>query len=128
MLEGPVGSTLLRLALPMMMGIVSVMLINIVDTFYIGQLGVRELAAISFAFPVISTLMSMVFGLGIGTSAVLSRAIGKGHLARVRQLTTHSLLLIALGMVFISFLGIMTLNPFFRYMGAEEHLNTLIPE
>ena len=128
MLEGPVGSTLLRLALPMMMGIVSVMLINIVDTFYIGQLGVRELAAISFAFPVISTLMSLVFGVGIGTSAVLSRAIGKGHLVRVRQLTTHSLLLIALGMVFISFLGIMTLNPLFRAMGAEEDLIPLIHE
>ena len=128
MLEGPVGSTLLRLALPMMMGIVSVMLINIVDTFYIGQLGVRELAAISFAFPVISTLVSMVFGLGIGTSAVLSRAIGKGHLVRVRQLTTHSLLLIALGMVFISFLGIITLNPLFRAMGAEEDLIPLIRE
>ena len=128
MLEGPVGSTLLRLALPMMMGIVSVMLINIVDTFYIGQLGVRELAAISFAFPVISTLMSLAFGLGIGTSAVLSRAIGKGHMARVRQLTTHSLLLIALGMVFISFLGIMTLNPLFRAMGAEEDLIPLIRE
>ena len=128
MLEGPVESTLLRLALPMMMGIVSVMLINIVDTFYIGQLGVRELAAISFAFPVISTLMSLAFGLGIGTSAVLSRAIGKGHMARVRQLTTHSLLLIALGMVFISFLGIMTLNPLFRAMGAEEDLIPLIHE
>ena len=76
MLEGPVESTLLRLALPMMMGIVSVMLINIVDTFYIGQLGVRKMAAISFAFPVISTLMSLVFGIGIGTSAVLSRSIG----------------------------------------------------
>ena len=74
MLEGPVGSTLLRLALPMMMGIVSVMLINIVDTFYIGQLGVRELAAISFTFPVISTLMSLAFGVGIVTSAVLSRS------------------------------------------------------
>ncbi len=96
MLEGPVESTLLRLALPLVMGIISVMLINIVDTFYIGQLGVRELAAISFTFPVISTLMSLAFGLGIGTSAVLSRAIGKGHLVRVRQLTTHSLLLISL--------------------------------
>ena len=66
MLEGPVGSTLLRLALPMMMSIVSVMLINIVDTFYIGQLGVRELAAISFTFPVIFTVISLAFGVGMG--------------------------------------------------------------
>ena len=128
MLEGPVESTLLRLSLPMVMGIISVMLINIVDTFYIGQLGVRELAAISFTFPVIFTVMSLAFGVGIGTSAVLSRAIGKGNLAKVQQLTTDSLILIALVMAFISFLGILSLKPLFLAMGAEEDLIPLIRE
>ena len=128
MLEGPVESTLLRLSLPMVMGIISVMLINIVDTFYIGQLGVRELAAISFTFPVVFTVMSLAFGVGIGTSAVLSRAIGKGNLAKVQQLTTDSLILIALVMAFISFLGILSLKPLFLAMGAEEDLIPLIRE
>ena len=128
MLEGPVESTLLRLSLPMVMGIISVMLINIVDTFYIGQLGVSELAAVSFTFPVIFTVMSLAFGVGIGTSSVLSRAIGKGNLAKVQQLTTDSLILIALVMAFISFLGILSLKPLFLAMGAEEDLIPLIRE
>ena len=58
MTEGPVGSSLIRLAVPMIFGLVSIMLFNLVDTFYISLIGARELVAISFTFPVTFTLMS----------------------------------------------------------------------
>ena len=126
MLEGAVGPTLLRLAIPMIMGIVSIMLINIIDTFYIGQLGVKELAAISFTFPVVFTVMSVSFGLGIGTSAVVSRAIGKGDRAQVRRLTTDSLYLTVIVMILASVLGLATIEPVFMAMGATEDLLPII--
>ena len=65
MLEGPVGPSLIRLAVPMIFGLVSILLINLVDTFYISMIGVQELVAISFTFPVTFTLMSFSFGIGI---------------------------------------------------------------
>ncbi|MGA1597875.1 MAG: MATE family efflux transporter [bacterium] len=126
MLEGPVGPTLFRLTLPMIMGIVSIMLINIIDTFYIGQLGVRELAAISFTFPVVFTVMSLAFGIGIGTSSVVSRAIGQGDPTRVRRLTTYSLYLTAVLMSLISAVGLITIEPVFTAMGASEDMLEII--
>ena len=78
MIEGPVGPSLIRLAVPMIFGLVSILLINLVDTFYISMIGVQELVAISFTFPVTFTLMSFSFGIGIGAAAVISRAIGEG--------------------------------------------------
>ena len=94
MTEGPVGPSLIRLAVPMIFGLVSIMLFNLVDTFYISLIGVRELVAISFTFPVTFTLMSFSFGIGIGATAVISRAIGEGDQHRVQRLTTDSLLLV----------------------------------
>ena len=96
MTEGPVGSSLIRLSVPMMFGLISIMLFSLVDTFYISLIGVRELVAISFTFPVTFTLMSFSFGIGIGASVVISRAIGEGDQHRVRRLTTDSLLLVSL--------------------------------
>ena len=83
MTKDPVGPSLIHLAIPMMFGLVSIMLFNLVDTFYISLIGVRELVAISFTFPVTFTLMSFAFGIGIGTSVVISRTIS------VREITTE---------------------------------------
>ena len=96
MTKDPVGPSLIHLAIPMMFGLVSIMLFNLVDTFYISLIGVRELIAISFTFPVTFTLMSFAFGIGIGASVVISRAIGEGDHHRVQRLTTDSLLLVTL--------------------------------
>ena len=39
MLKDPIGSTLIGLGLPMVLGILAIMLFNIVDTIYVGRLG-----------------------------------------------------------------------------------------
>ena len=63
MIADPVGPSLIQLTIPMIFGLVSILLINLVDTFYISLIGVKELVAISFTFPVTFTLMSFSFGI-----------------------------------------------------------------
>jgi Na+-driven multidrug efflux pump len=91
--EGPVVKTLISLTLPMVVGIIGMVMFNLIDTFFVGRLGTMELAAMSFTFPVILVINSFALGLGIGTSAVLSHAIGKGDHHKVQRLTTDGLLL-----------------------------------
>jgi len=50
LIHGPVGKSILSLMLPMMMGMVALLSYNLADTWFIGQLGTMELAAISFTF------------------------------------------------------------------------------
>ena len=102
------------------------MFINLIDTFYIGQLGVRELAAISFTFPVVFIVMSFAFGIGIGTSAVVSRAIGQEDREQASRLTTDSLYLTVGVMVLVSGLGLGTIEPVFTIMGASGDLLPII--
>ncbi len=128
MTEGPVGPSLIRLAVPMIFGLVSIMLFNLVDTFYISLIGVRELVAISFTFPVTFTLMSFSFGIGIGAAAVISRAIGEGDQHRVQRLTTDSLLLVALIIICVAGLSFFALDSIFTLMGASAESLPLIKE
>ena len=128
MIAGPVGPSLIRLAIPMIFGLVSILLINLVDTFYISLIGVKELVAISFTFPVTFTLMSFSFGIGIGAAAVISRAIGEGDHHRVQRLTTDSLLLVALIILVVAGLSYLNLDAIFRLMGASDESFPLIEE
>jgi len=128
MTEGPVGPNLIRLAIPMIFGLISILLINLVDTFYISMIGVRELVAISFTFPVTFTLMSFSFGIGIGAASVISRAIGEGDHHRVQRLTTDSLLLVALIILVVAGLSYLNLDAIFRLMGATDESLPLIEE
>ena len=112
----------------MMLGLVSVLLINLIDTFYISLIGVEELVAISFTFPVTFTIMSFSFGIGIGTSAVISRAIGEGNNNKVKRLTTDSLSLVTLIILAISGLSYYFLDFIFFSIGATYESLLLIKE
>ena len=128
MTEGPVGPSLIRLTIPMIFGLISILLMNLVDTFYISLIGVRELVAISFTFPVTFTLMSFSFGIGIGAAAIISHAIGEGDHQRVQRLTTDSLLLVTLIILFVSGLSYIYLHSIFSLMGASDESFLLIKE
>ena len=120
--EAPVVKTLVLLTLPMVVGIVGMVAFNLVDTFFVGRLGAMELAAMSFTFPVVLVISSLARGLGVGTAAVLSRAIGEGDRGRVRRLATDGLLLSLLIVLGFALAGIFTIDPLFRALGADEQV------
>ena len=122
----PVAKTLILLTLPMIVGIAGMVAFNLVDTFFVGRLGTNELAAISFTFPVILVISSLARGLGVGASAVVSRAIGVGDRNIVRRLTTDSLLLSVIIVAAFVATGLMTIDPLFRLLGADERTLPLI--
>jgi O-antigen/teichoic acid export membrane protein len=124
--EGPVGPHLVRLTIPMIWGLLAFMTFGLVDTFFVGRLGAPELAAMSFAFPVMMVLISIAIGLGAGTSSVLARAIGEGDQERVKRLTTDSLVLAFLVVAVVSLAGIATIEPLFALLGAGPELRPLV--
>jgi MATE family multidrug resistance protein len=81
----------LRLALPLMIGQLSQMLIGVADTVMIGRLGVTELAALTFASALFH--IPFVFGLGVltGVSVVSSNAYGAGDSSGARSSCRHGL-------------------------------------
>jgi len=114
------------MAIPTAFGIGAVILFNVVDTVYVGHLGTRELAAMSFTFPVVFAVMSLAMGMSVGVTAVISRAIGEGDARKVARLTTHGLILAVLLVVLVSCFGLLSIEPLFSALGAEPELLPLI--
>lgn len=110
----------------MVFGLIGIHAFNLADTFFVGKLGVRELAAMSFTFPVVFVIGGLSLGLGLGASAVISRAIGQGDWHRVRRLTTDSLTLSVLIVALFVVAGLLTIDPIFRLLGATDDLLPLI--
>ncbi len=122
LLNSEIRPTLIKMTLPMMLGIVSLMLFNVADSYFVSQLGTEQLAALGFTFPVSFTVISLSIGLSIGTSATIARLIGSGDSDGARQLTTDNLLLTTLLMVCIASLAVMIIDPLFRLLGAGDQL------
>ncbi|MGB1585545.1 MAG: MATE family efflux transporter [Thermoplasmatota archaeon] len=119
MTAGPVGPTLRRLAIPMMGAMFAFLLFNLVDTFFVGQLGADELAAMAFTFPVVFVVMSLSAGLGAGGSAVIARAAGQKDHEKVSRMATHVVLLAVVIVLAISMTGLAFMEPLFRTLGAD---------
>ena len=126
LIEGPVQKTLIRLTIPMVLGTLGMVIFNLSDTFFVGQLGTNQLAALTFTFPVVLIVSSLAMGLGIGASAVISRAIGEGNHDKVKRLTTDSLTLSLIFVGFFALFGLFTINPLFRLLGASGEVLTYI--
>lgn len=128
LVEGPIASHLWRLCTPMAIGVIAVVGFNLVDTWFVSQLGVKELAAMSFTFPVVTIVGSIALGLGVGTTSVLSRAIGNGKDERIRRTATDALLLGVALVVVLATVGLLTIEPLFRALGATEETLPLITD
>ena len=126
--EGPVATQLRVMAAPMVWGLLATMSFNVVDTFYVAQLGNLPLAALSFTFPVVMVLTSVGIGLGAGTSSAVARAIGEGDAQKARRLATDATTLTMLVSILASLLGWLAMDPMFLALGATPDLLPLIRE
>jgi putative MATE family efflux protein len=126
LLEDPVSPTLKRMTIPMIYGMVLLMTFNLVDTFFVGLLGTQPLAAISFTFPITFTVISLTIGLGIGTSAVIAKALGKGENESAKNSGTAAIYLAAIVVGVLSFIGYCFIDEMFLLLGASEKLLPLI--
>ena len=118
--EGDIGASIRSMMLPMLVGMIALLSYNLVDTYFIGQLGTLELAAISFTFPVGFIVGAVTMGLGTGTAAVCSRLFGGKQFDEVERVAIHAILLgVMIGLLVVA-AGISTIDPVFTLLGADD--------
>lgn len=84
--SGPITSTLLRFALPMMLGDLLQQLYNIADTLIVGRfVGANALAAVGSAYTLMTFLTSILLGLSMGSGVAVSISFGRGEQDRMRR-------------------------------------------
>lgn len=122
LVSDPIKPTLWRMTWPVIIGVLTLISFNVVDTFFIGMLGTDPLAAVSFTFPVTFTVISLAIGLGIGTSAVIARKRGSGREEHARFDGAVALIVAGLLVSALSVLGYLFLEPIFTALQAQPRL------
>jgi putative MATE family efflux protein len=95
LLEGPILSTLLRLAAPNV--IVNMILIAVtasVDAHFVGRLGSSALAGLSLVFPLLMLMQQMAnSSMGGAVASAIARAIGSGRYEDAAALAVHGVVI-----------------------------------
>lgn len=121
-------ATLAKMAGAMLIGFLAAAAFNITDTYFVARLGTKELAAMSFTFPVAMLIHGLAMGVGVGASAVIARVIGQGQHRRVKRLTTDALLLAVAIVVVLVAVGLLTIRPLFTLLGATAETLPLVEQ
>ena len=120
LIEGNIKRQLYDLTWPMLLGMMGMVIFNLIDTYFVGKLGVQELAAISFCFPVVMFINSLSQGVGIGTSSLISRNIILTERKLVKMMASRAILLGVIVVLFFVIVGLLTIRPVFSALGAES--------
>lgn len=122
LVEGSIQDALIRMTLPMIVGMIMLFTFSLVDTWFISFLGTESLTAISFTFPVTFTVMSLAIGLGIGASAVVAKYLGASQYERAKEASTViNYISFALAAIVAGLVGLV-MDDLFMLMGASEEL------
>lgn len=120
--EGNIKKQLVSLTWPMLFGMMGMVIFNLVDTYFVGKLGVKQLAAISFSFPVIMFINSLSMSIGVGTSSLISRNIITESRENVRLMASRAILLGIIIVIFFVVLGLLTIHTVFTSLGAKPEI------
>lgn len=118
-------NTILALALPIIGGMTSQNIMNLVDTAMVGSLGAEALAAVGIAGFANFMCIAIVLGLGSGVQAIAARRKGEGNDAVMAWSLNGGLLLAVVIGLPLSIL-LYALTPwFFPYLVADPAVHSL---
>lgn len=116
--EGNIKKQLIQLTWPMLIGMVGLVLFNLTDTFYVGKLGVTQLAAMSFTFPVVMFINGISQGLGIGATSLISRNVILKKRKELKCMASRAILLGFTVVIVVVVTGLLTIQALFSSLGA----------
>lgn len=128
LVHDPVGSALFKTAVPTTIGVVAMIFYYLANTFFVSLLGTDELAALGFTFPATILVSYFGVGLGIGTSALVARALGSSDPLQAQKMTAASMLIgLLIGLAFI-YPALLTIDWIFPLLGAAPQRMALIDD
>lgn len=117
--RGSVSRHIRRIAVPASIGFFFNTMYNAVDTYFAGILSTEALAALSLSFPVFFIVIAMGTGVGTGSTALISNALGEGDRETAMAYTAQSLTFALASGIFLTLSGLAASPFLFRLLGAE---------
>ena len=127
--RGPVMGSMLRFALPMILGNLLQQFYNIADTLIVGKyLGSNALAAVGSSFTLMTFLTSILLGLCMGSGAVFSIRFGQRDEKRLNESICASFVLIGVLTVVLNLLTFLALDGIKGFLRVPEEVWPMMRE
>ena len=119
----PIGSLLMKYAVPAVVAMTASSLYNMVDRIFIGhipEVGTLSLGGLAVTFPVMN--LSAAFGamVGVGASTLMSIKLGQKDYANAERTLGNLVTLNVIIGILLGILGLVFIHPLLMFFGASE--------
>ncbi len=127
--QGPVMKTMLRFAIPMILGDLLQQCYNIADTLIVGKfLGPGALAAVGSAFSLMTFLTSILLGLAMGSGTVFSIRFGQRDTLSLKECILASFTLLGIVTVVLNILIFIGIDWIIWFLRTPSELKVMMKE
>lgn len=120
---GHEGKLIFQFAAPMLLGNIFQQLFSVIDSIVVGNyIGKTALAAVGASFPVIFVMVSLIIGLVMGTTVVISQYYGAGDLVKVRRAIDTMYIYSFVAGVIATVAGLILARPLLRLLVLPEEI------
>jgi putative MATE family efflux protein len=124
-LTGEPEKAIVKLSIPMMIGMLLQTIYNLADAIWISGLGHEALSAIGIFFPIFMGIVSLSSGLSIGVSSAISRRIGAKNRESANRCASYGLSLSLILGISITLLLLATMEKIIDLMSVEDLVASL---
>ena len=122
----PIGSLLVKQAVPASIGILVMSLNMIVDTIFVGRwIGPLAISAITVVIPITFFIAALGLAIGIGGSSVLSRALGANQTTKALGVFGNMSTLTFLSSGLLAIVGLVFQDTLINFFGADDSFRDL---
>ncbi|MDW7729905.1 MAG: MATE family efflux transporter [Bacillota bacterium] len=120
--EESITKLLIRFSVPATISMLVTATYNIVDTIFVGRLGIEAIAALSVAFPFQMLLGALGIGTGVGAASLISRSLGANQKDVARKAIGQVITLSVIYGIIIAVVGWFYLDPILVLFGATPEI------
>src|SRR6056297_2110061 len=116
----PISKAILLLSIPMVLEQVMESIFALADIFFVSRLGAQEVAVVGITESLITVIYAIGMGLGVGTTALVSRRIGERNPRGAAQAAVQAIIATAAISLVFSLVGVIYAKDLLRFMGASK--------
>ena len=118
--EAPIGKAAMSMAIPTVISSLVMVIYNLADTYFVGMLNNPvENAAVSLAAPVLLAFNAVNNLFGVGSSSLMSRALGSKEYDKVRRVSAFGFYCTVFCGIMFSLLCTIAQNPVLALLGTD---------
>ncbi|MEO0557952.1 MAG: MATE family efflux transporter [Bacteroidota bacterium] len=117
--EGPIGTALLLLAVPMVLEMVMESIFAVVDVYWVASLGAPAVAAVGLTESVLSLMYAVAMGLAMGATALVARRVGEKDSEGAARSAVQAVAVTLVASLPFALVGFLFAEDVLRLMGAD---------